>query len=557
MEKQDIEILKDEIVMAEHNPLWIVRGGFLYIKTKDAKLVQLKLNTSQEKVLKVIEKHLKENKPLKMWILKYRQGGVSTLIEAVISALVSQRKNTNALVIADIKDHTNNLYDMFRLYVEKLQEENPHLIPEIKKSNDKNFEFEKTRSKIVLGTAENPKCAKSGTFHLVHLSEVAFFRDFDELMGDLMQTVPDVGSSIIIGETTARGKNFFYKEWKSAINGKSDWIPLFLAWFEMEEYSKKLEPVGVFYPIEEIDFGDTTEKEFLEEEQELQKRYKLTDEQINWRRYAIVNKCQRKLHTFYREYPSTWQEAFSESGTTFFNKKGLQYQEDDIEEPQTKGEIYKQDGQWKLLARRSGRIKEYSKPEQDGQYIITGDTSEALGQDEASLLVICKKTNETMAVVNGQYPPEDLTELAMRLGYYYNEALIAIENKSYGYMANQLLSKVYGNIYRKKRTNKGVVEETEELGFNTNSTTRPLMLARMAEEIREQSSHYKDRDLVSQCWSFIINEKNKKPEASAGDQDGLVICRAIASQVRAEHPLTIEHASMDVLGGSMEGFMSA
>jgi hypothetical protein len=540
MDKESLEILKDEIAMADYDPLWLVEQGFMWIKTKDAKLVRFVPNTSQKKLLKVIRAEMDKGKPVKIWVLKYRQGGVSTLAEAIISAFTMQRQNTNALVIADIKDHTNNLYEMFRLYCEKMQELNPHLIPDIKKSNDKNFEFERTRSKIILGTAENPKCAKSGTFQLVHLSEVAFFRDYHELMGDLMQTVPDIAGSLIIGETTANGRNFFYDEWSRAIGGKTSWIPVFLAWFEMDEYSLEVEN-GEQYPIDEIDLGDKTVQEFLEEEQRLAQKYKLNEHQINWRRYAIVNKCQGKLSTFYREYPSCWQEAFSESGSTFFNRKGIEFQQETEEEPFMVGEIFRQDGRWSLKPKPLGRVKVYTEPEEHHQYIVTGDTSEALGHDEASLYVVDKQTNDTVAVCNGQYPPEDLADLAIRLGNYYNEAMIAIENKSYGYMANQLVAKNYGNIYRKKNTKKGYVEDTEELGFNTNSVTRPLMLARMAEEVREQSSLYKDKDLIAQLWMFVVDPKTKKAEAQAGDQDGLVICRAIASQVRVEHPFVREH----------------
>ena len=521
--------------MADYDPLWLVENGFMWIKTKDAKLVRFIPNSSQIKVLKRLREAMATGKPVKMWLLKYRQGGMSTLIEAIIVALVITKPNVSALIIADLKDHTDNLYQMFKLYCEQLQDLYPHLIPDIKKSNDKNFEFEKTRSKIILGTAENPKCAKSGTFQYVHLSEVAFFRAYDELMGDLMQTVPDIGQSIVIGETTANGKNFFYKEWVKAVKGNSSWIAMFLPWFEMEEYCLPVEN-GEMFPMEEIELGDMTKAEFIKEEKELAAKYKLPEGQINWRRYAIVDKCQGKLSTFYREYPSRWEEAFSMSGGSFFNRKGIEHQESTVIEPKRIGEIFKQDGKYRLLEKKLGRIKEYQEPEEHHEYIIAGDTSEALGQDEASLIVVDKQSNDIVAVVNGQYPPEDLAELSVKLGYYYNEAIVAIENKSYGYMANQLLAKSYGNIYRKKITKNGDVITTEELGFNTNSTTRPLILARMAEEVRECSCNFYDTDTVSQLWTFVVDPKTNKAEAKHGDQDGLVICRAIASQVRIEHP---------------------
>lgn len=542
--------------MAEHDPLFLVDNGFLSIKTKAAELVDFFPNSAQQELLAKIRQYRGEGKPIRFWVLKARQEGISTVTEAIIYAMTSRTPNVNSLIVADIKDHSDNLYKMFQLYHEQLNNRHPHLAPILKKSNQKILEFDELRSQIAVGTAENASCAKSGTFHNVHLSEVAFFRDFYTLMGDLMQTVPDMANTMIIGETTANGKNFFYKEWKRAISGKTDWLPVFIPWFMMKEYRKPLE-LGKFYPISEIDFGDMSEEQFLEDEQYQIKKYGWDQEQTNWRRYAIVNKCQGSLGTFCQEYPACWQEAFQVSGSTFFSKKGVQYQEDNQEDPKWVGEIYKKDNQWQIVERASGRCKVYEGRKERGQYIITGDTSEALGQDEASLLVIDKQTNDTVAVVNGQYPPEDLTDLAIRLGYYYNEALIAIENKSYGYMANQLLAKTYGNIYRKKQTKNGVVIHTDELGFNTNSSTRPLMLARMAEEVKERACLYRDKDLISQCWSFVINEKTKKAEAAEGDQDGLVICRAIASQVLIEHPYTIEHGHDFINDREDDDWMSA
>jgi len=45
-----------------------------------------------------------------------------------------------------------------------------------------------------------------------------------------------------------------------------------------------------------------------------------------------------------------------------------------------------------------------------------------------------------------------------------------------------------------------------------------------------------DKDLINQCFTFVINPKSLKAEAVSGKQDGLVICYAIAQQIRAEKP---------------------
>ena len=332
--------------------------------------------------------------------------------------------------------------------------------------------------------------------------------------------------------------NDFYKEWMRAIEGKTDWLPIFMAWFLMEEYRMPLLN-GQLYPLKGIKFdADSSEVAFEKEEKELQEEFSLDDEQINWRRWAIVNKCQGDVLTFHTEYPSVWQEAFSLSGGMFFDRRGLQRQQ--VLEPKAIGEIFNQDMKWDFRALEHGRVEIFEYPEKDEQYIVTADASEGIGVDEASALVLNKRSNATVAVVSGQYTPEELAHMAIGLGNYYNMAIIAPENKGYGYMVGQLVNKKYGNVYRRVRTAKGKDEPTEEIGYNTNSVTRPQYLAQLNEEIKNSSTTLRSKKVIDQCNTFVIKKDKQgnvtKVEAQAGCQDGLVICRSIAGMVRQQYP---------------------
>ena len=76
------------------------------------------------------------NKIIRLFILKARQLGVSTYIEALIFAITSQMENQNATIIADDLDGSNYIFDMSKLYQEKLPD---HLKVATKKSNEKGF----------------------------------------------------------------------------------------------------------------------------------------------------------------------------------------------------------------------------------------------------------------------------------------------------------------------------------------------------------------------------------------------------------------------------------
>ena len=535
----DQEIMKTEKLAVQAKPLKLVDGKMLYIKTKAGDMVRLALNTTQIKIFNKIVELRKASKPIRIWLLKYRQGGVSTLIESVIYALTSQQDNINSLILADEKEHANNLFEMSKLYQEKLQETDPHLTVPLKKSNEKKLEFEGIHSQIIIASAENTEAAKSHTFQLVHLSEVAYFRDLKTVLGDLNQTVPDLPGTMVVGETTANGMEEFYKQWLRAIEGKTSWIPMFFPWFEMDEYSMPVQN-GALYPLEGVIFdADTSLQLFEQEEMQLQAEFKLTDEQLNWRRYKIVNGCQGDLNIFKREYPATWQEAFSMSGDLFFDRKGLDNQ---IEKrPIAQGEIFFQNLKWEWRDLKHGRIQLFERPQAGEQYIVAGDASEATGSgDEAAIVVLNKRLNSTAAQVVGQITPEDLAQIEIALGNFYNQALIAQESKGYGYQVNQLINASYGNIYRKVITKDGIEAPTDELGFNTTSVTRPSMLAQLAEEIRFNSTMLYSKEIISECRTFIIKKdkegKVTKIEAQDGYQDGLVICRAIASYVRNQYP---------------------
>ena len=374
----------------------------------------------------------------------------------------------------------------------------------------------------------------------VHNSESAFFPDLKGVLDALNQTVPDLWDTMVVLETTANGMNEFYTQWMRAVQGKTDWIPLFFGWNEMEEYSRPLQD-GQLYPINGINFdADTSAQKFRDEEIEIQKEFNLTQEQLNWRRFCIINKCQGDILRFRIEYPITWQEAFTLSGDMFFDRKGLDKQVES--KPIDIGEIFYEDNKYQWRSIPTGRIRLYEKPSSMEQYVVALDASEALGSDEAAGVVLNKRLNKLSASFNGQYSPEELIELGKCLGNYYNNAMIAPENKNYGYMVCQGLFACYGNIYKRIVTRKGAKEPTEELGWNTNSVTRPQMLAQMDEEIKNHSTDLVDKILTNECRTFI-SKKNKegkvvKVEAQNGCQDGLVICRAIAGMVRHQYPYT-------------------
>lgn len=527
------ELNEAERMVCEEDPFRLVEGGFLTIKTKAGEMVELSLNEVQKKVLGKVKERWLSGKPVRMWILKARQTGISTLVEALVYAFTSMKNAVNSLVVADDVDGANYIFSMQKLFHEKL---GSHLKPDIKHSNEKKLEFESTHSQVLIDTAENLKAGRKYTFRAVHLSEVAYFRDLEQLMLGLNQAVPNLKETFVIGETTANGMgNKFYDEWVNCVNGLSDWIPVFIAWWEVNEYRMVLEGEKL-YPVESIQFVTPSEREkFLIEEARLRRKWSLSDEQVNWRRWAIVNLCNRSVGQFNQEYPDSWETAFLSTGDLFFNREALMLQE--MEKPKFVGNVVREEKKYVFRQDPVGMFKVYELPMYGGQYVIGADPAEGLeNRDKSAAVVVNKMTNNVVCVYNHNTPPDKFAEDLCKIGSYYNNAMIACENKGYGYAVNQDVYKQYGMIYRKVRTKKGFNEPTMDLGWNTNVASRPQMLSQLAEEIADGSSSLKDGDLIKQCWTFINNKKSGKPEAEHGKCDDLVMAKAIASQVRLEHP---------------------
>ncbi|WP_330696167.1 hypothetical protein, partial [Anaerotignum sp.] len=354
---------------------------FLHIRTKDGRIVPFRLNESQLRLYEVICAEEEKKKPIRIIILKSRQMGFSTLTEGIIYKKTATRKLRNALIITHKDEATSNLFNMSKLFYEKSPE---WVRPMLKNSNAKELIFENPtknpkdkkkypglKSKIKCTTAGGKGVGRSDTLNYIHMSEVAFWPgDILTTYAGLMQAVPNTPGSMVIIESTANGFNAFKKMWDDAVAGRNDYVPLFFAWYEMQEYR-------MAYHGEEL----------TDEEKELQEAFQLDHEQIMWRRWCIANNCNNDLDMFKQEYPSTPEEAFLTTGDCVFKNKdeillhirGLEeqtcirgqftYKEKQIALDRiVLSDIqFSQDGK--------GEICIYKEPEKGAPYVIGGDTA--------------------------------------------------------------------------------------------------------------------------------------------------------------------------------------
>lgn len=266
----------------------------LIIKDKSGNHIPFRFNFVQRKIHEALERQLQDKGWVRALIVKPRQPGCSTYVQARFYHKTTRNKGTNTFILTHLADASENIYNM----VERFQDHCTEAVkPEAEISNRRRMGFTKIDSQYTVGTAGSKAVGRSATTKLFHGSEVAFWENTDEIETGVMQTVAMRSGTEMILESTANGMgNMFYRKAMQARRGEGDYILIFIAWFEHEEY------------LREVDKNFET----TEAEKELAKVYNLTDEQLSWRR-AKINELESEWK-FKQEYPSNVDEAFQTSG---------------------------------------------------------------------------------------------------------------------------------------------------------------------------------------------------------------------------------------------------
>lgn len=140
---------------------------------------------------------------------------------------------------------------------------------------------------------------------VVSNSEVAFWKNTDEIETGLMESIPEMDNSEIILESTANGfGNYFYRMSVDALKGLNGYRLVFIPWHWTDEYEEDVSSDFIL-DDEEKELIDTVLKEYPLEK---------AKRKLAWRRMKITR--YGSPWKFKQEYPTTVMEAFQTSGTS-------------------------------------------------------------------------------------------------------------------------------------------------------------------------------------------------------------------------------------------------
>lgn len=263
------------------------------IRDNEGTIRPLVLNASQRIAHEKLERQLADTGKVRALILKGRQQGMSTYVAARYYRNTTLNRGRRTFILTHLSDSTNALFAMVSRYHENNL---PYFRPDTSTDNAKELAFKGIDSSYVVSTAGSKAVGRGETVQYFHGSEVAFWPNAADHFSGVIQAIPNKPGTEIILESTANGiGNKFHEMWQEAERGESQYIAIFIPWFEHDEYRID-PPEGI---------------EFLEDELEYQRAYGLDDAQLYWRRMKVV---ELGASLFKQEYPANPSEAFQNTG---------------------------------------------------------------------------------------------------------------------------------------------------------------------------------------------------------------------------------------------------
>lgn len=525
------------------------------IISKDTKQsVPFVLNRPQRRLLEVLERQRLAGVPIRVILLKARQWGASTLVQIYFAWIqIVHLHNWHSLICAHVKDTAATIRGMYThllanypaLYWGDGGDDGgkPEFRPFERMNNVRIIPSRGCR--VAVCSSENQEAMRGMDCSMAHLSEVAFWKDSPlhnpvDLIRSVTSGISRSPMTVVVMESTANGAgNFFHREWQRAVRGKSDKVPFFVAWHDMELYSEHVDdPEAFFASLDDY-------------ERELWDVHGCTLEAIRWYRTKLSEYPDRR--SMMAEFPTTADEAFCATDVCVFSSADVsRLREAGCTLTPRTGEV---------LGSRSGipsdlssprfqpsprgRANVWASPRRGGEYIVSVDIGgRRRGADYSVISVLDRHTDkqslsgslpEIVAQWRGHIDHDLLAWRAAAMARWYNNALLVIESNSWestsdgsGQFILDTLAGAYPNLYyRDGEGGRGRLP-----GFHTNVRTKSALIANMIAVVRD--CRYIERD-PDACDEMLQYESHPDGGYGArrGCHDDILMSRAIALWVHA------------------------
>lgn len=495
-------------LLMENPKTWI--ENLVKIADKEGNIVPFKLNELQSDFVKNMEKF--------NIILKSRQLGFSSVALALSLYYANTQPNTTCLLMSYSIDSATGIFEKLKQMYFSIPEV---FACKLENNNKKELKF-KNGSRIIIATCGNKDVARGLTIKFAHLSEVAFMKEtVEKQMLAIEQALVPNGCMIL--ESTANGLNYFNELWNKASNEETMYKPFFYNWYQNKSmFAKDYEYAMMVWKKRENPIP-TYENLTVEEQMLFDKG--ATIEQLIWRRLKINNANEEQ---FKQEYPSTPLEAFITTGNSIFDANMIiersMYLDKEI--PRTELKDLPD-----ILINHLGRsFLVWERKNKNKKYYIGVDSAEGIGQDFSVACIIDEDGRQVAEFRSNKIAPYQFSEIVYELGEYYNFAYLVVEKASAGHT---VISKLrydfkYLNMHKHKSYDaRG--RSKKKVGFETTSTTKPMMINHFREAFEEGQTLIQSPHVLEEMKVFVADDKGYM-NALKGRHDDCIIAYCLALQ---------------------------
>lgn len=405
-------------------------------------------------------------------ILKGRQLGISTIVAGYAAWLLLFRREKQVLVVATKFKTAANLV----IKVKKMLKTLPEwmMIADIKADNQSSFELS-NGSKINASTTSSKDSGRSDSLSLLIVDEAAFVENMEELWTGILPTISTGGRCIALSTPNGVG-NWFYKSYVDAEAGNNLFKPTVLPWH--------------VHP-------DRDEEWFREQTKNMNRR----------------------------DVAQEFECSFNMSGETVVDPADMERLTNNTSEPKYKTGFDRNYWIWE-------------EPKAGVGYLISADVARGDGADSSVFHVFRIDNFEQVAEYQGKPNHDMFAMLLNSVGKEYGNALMVVENNNVGFnVLDKLIALEYPNLYYSTKGSHEFVdhytaEYTDSVvpGFSTTSKTRPLIIAKMEEFVRNRIIKINSPRTIREFETFVWN--NGKPEAMRGYNDDLILSLSIGCWVK-------------------------
>ena len=171
-------------------------------------------------------------------------------------------------------------------------------------------------------------------------------------------------------------------------------------------------------------------------------------------------------------------------------------------------------------------------------YLLAADVARGDGADYSVFHILNVESMEIVAEYQGKPNLEQFASLLDSTGKEYGNCLLVVENNSLGIaILEKLQEREYPNIYFSIKGTHEYIEQfkAESIsnsvpGFTTSSKTRPLIVAKLEEFVRNKLITIHSNRTINEFKTFIWS--NNRAQAMRSYHDDLIMALAIACWVR-------------------------